>query len=129
VTGYNFAAGHGKAALGSAFLSLIETGRFAYWSDEINTPLSDGWYFFAQASACTYSLPPDGRFERDLRWSVPPNATVSTPAGRLPLHDDRLMSAALVAVYDRLYREGKLKLGRAASAVIPPVDPLDNMGY
>jgi hypothetical protein len=32
VTGYNFAGAHAKAALGSMFVALIETGRFHYWS-------------------------------------------------------------------------------------------------
>ncbi|MGB3714362.1 MAG: hypothetical protein WA996_08030, partial [Candidatus Promineifilaceae bacterium] len=40
VTGYNFAAARGKAALGSAFLSVIETGRFQYWREEPDVPLS-----------------------------------------------------------------------------------------
>lgn len=124
VTGYNFATGHGKAALGSAFLALIETGRFHYWGGDAQQPLSDGWWFFVQAEACTYQLPEGGRFERDLRWGVPEGALVDTPAGRQAIHDDRLLSAALVAVYDDLYRQGRLQLSRGASAVIGPADPL-----
>ena len=127
VTGYHFSPSH-KAALGSAFISVVETGRFHYWSGE-NEPLTDGWWFFTQAAACQYSLPADGRFERDLRWGVPASARISTPQGPLPVHDDRLISAALVAVYDALYREGKLQHGRAHSAIIPPVDPLADLGF
>jgi hypothetical protein len=124
VTGYAFSP-VAKAGLGSAFISLVETGRFLYWSGE-EQPLSDGWWFFAQAEGCTYSLPAEGRFERDLRWGVPPEIKIDTPAGLLPLHDDRLVSAALVAVYDDLIRKDRLRLGSAKSAVIPPPDPLDN---
>ena len=127
VTGYNFATGHGKAALGSAFLSVVETGRFRYWSEEEDAPLTDGWWFFTQAAECRYSLPAHGRFERDLRWGVPSSVKVSTPAGVLPVHDDRLISAALVAVYDDLFRKGTLRLGRADSAIIPASDPLEEL--
>jgi len=129
VTGYNFATGHGKAALGSAFLSVIETGRFQYWREEDDVPLTDGWWLFTQAAECRYSLPADGRFERDLRWGVPSSIKVSTPSGVLPVHDDRLISAALVAVYDDLYRKGSLRLGRAESAIIPVHDPLEGLNF
>ena len=81
VTGYGFAGTGKKAALGSVFLTLIETGRFKYWVGDDGRPLSDGWWFWTQAGACTYDIPPDGHFERDLKWSVPANARVETPAG------------------------------------------------
>ena len=38
---------------------------------------------------------------------------VSALRGRVALHDDRLISAALVAEADRLIREGKIVVGRA----------------
>ena len=129
VTGYNFAAAHGKAALGSKFLSLIETGRFKYWREVEENPLSDGWWFFIQAAECRYSLGSGGQFERDLRWGVPPSAKISTPAGILPVHDDRLISAALVAVYDDLFRTDVLRLGRAESAVIPAPSPMEGLRF
>ncbi len=129
VTGWNFAAARGKAALGSAFLSVIETGRFQYWLEEPDVPLSDGWWFFTQAAECRYSLPAEGWFERDLRWAVPASTKVSTPAGVLPVHDDRLISAALVAIYDELYRKGALRFGRAESMVIPAHDPLEGLTF
>ena len=65
----------------------------------------------------------------DLRWGVPPEARIETPAGLLPLHDDRLVSAALVAVYDDLIRKDRLRMGNARSAVIPPRDPLSNCEF
>jgi hypothetical protein len=59
-----------KAQLGSSFLSLIETGRFKYWTDDPSSePCTlhlvpggpadpDSHSFFTQAAACSYSLPP-----------------------------------------------------------------------
>ena len=49
----------------------------------------------------------------------------------MAIHDDRLVSAALVAVYDELLAAGKVRFGRASSAIIAPVDPLDpdDLGY
>ena len=127
VTGFFFNRSS-KATLGVNFLSLIETGRFAYWRGD-DVPLADGWWFFTQAQACVYSLPADGAMERDLRWGVPDGARVSTPAGSQLVHDDRLISAALVAVYDELWRDGRLHLGQAASAIIPPPNTWDDPSY
>lgn len=129
VTGYNFAGTGQKASLGSAFLALIETGRFQYWSDDKDQPASDGWWFWTQAHACTYELPPEGRFDRDLRWSVPANARIDTPTGPQLIHDDRLISASLIAELDTLYRQGVINIGRAASLVIPGRDPFADMDF
>ena len=129
VTGYNFAGTGKKAALGSAFLALIETGRFHYWTGDQDQPLSPGWWFWTQCQACTYELPPDGRFDRDLRWSVPANARIDTPTGPQLIHDDRLISAALIAHLDTLYRDGTLTIGQAASLVIPGADPFADMKF
>lgn len=129
VTGCSFAAAGTKAALGSAFISLIETGRFKYWCDDADVPLSDGWWFWQQARACSYEIPSGGRFDHDLSWGVPAHAKVETPAGPELIHDDRLISAALVAEIDLLQRQGKLVLGRAVSAIIPPADPLANLDF
>jgi hypothetical protein len=129
VTGFTFSPA-AKASLGGRFLSLIETGRFLYWAGE-EEPLSDAWWFFQQARYCDYSLPAGGRFETALRWGVPPSARIDTPLGRQAVHDDRLVSAALVAVYDELLATGKVRLGQANSAIIRPVDPIDpdNLGF
>jgi hypothetical protein len=132
VTGYAFTR-QSKARLGSNFIAVVETGRFRYWTDEADSnqpqPLGDAWWFFRQAEACAYHLPPGGIFDRDLQWGVPASAKISTPAGQQPLHDDRLLSAALVAVFDDLYTTGHLRLGRAHSAIIPASDPLDNLKF
>jgi len=47
----------------------------------------------------------------------------------LPVHDDRLLSAALVAEFDRLLRERKVLLGDAKSAVLPSFDPLSELDF
>ena len=107
-----------KAALGAAFLTLIETGRFKYWLGDEGQEGSDGFWFWTQAARCTYDLPAGGSFERDLRWYVPDSARISTPTGMEPIHDDRLISAALIAEADRLIQIGNLGLGHAKSAVI-----------
>jgi hypothetical protein len=129
VTGFSFAARGKKAWLGSAFLSLIETGRVKYWSDDANEIGSDGWWFWRQAEACSYEIPPGGRFDRDLRWGVPASATIDTPMGRQPIHDDRLLSAALITELDRLAQTGGLLLGTAESAIIDAVDPLEGLRF
>jgi hypothetical protein len=126
VTGFNFAGTGKKAGLGSLFLSLVETGRFHYWEGD---PLSDAWWFWQQVAACSYEVPPDGKFDRDLKWEVPASHKTDTPTGPQPTHDDRLLSAALVAELDRLLREGKIALGRAESAVITGKDPLDDLSF
>jgi hypothetical protein len=113
-----------KARLGSDFLALIDTGRFKYWVGDEDTPLSDGWWFRQQAAACAYSLVSGGRFDRDLRWGVPAAARVVTPNGSELIHDDRLLSAALVAELERRRAGGRLLLGASASRVVAPRDPL-----
>ena len=126
VTGFKFSP-VSKADLGNKFLSLIETGRFKYWLDEIE--LSDSWWFFQQAAACGYEVPANGRFERDLRWSVPTNHKTHTPTGIQLTHDDRLLSAALIAHTDELLRNGIIILGTAQSTIIKPQDPLANLSF
>jgi hypothetical protein len=125
VTGFKFTR-TSKSALGAAFLSLVETRRFHYWCGDGDRPGSDGWWFWQQAANCVYELPPGGSLQRDLRWYVPESARVSTPSGRRPVHDDRLLSAALVAEFDRLLREGIVRVGDAKSAVLPAFDPLSD---
>jgi len=115
-----------KAAIGSTFVSVIETGRFKYWTDE-ELPLSDSWWFWKQTAACQYELKPDGRFERDLRWGVKATHKTDTPTGPQLTHDDRLLSAALCSCLDELWRNGDVLLGRALSEIIPAADPLENM--
>ena len=74
-------------------------------------------------------LPPGGLFEKHLKWYVPDSFKIATPKGRLKIHDDRLISAALVSELDRMYREGQLILGTAESAIIDAVDPLKGLSF
>ncbi len=127
VTGFNFAGTGKKAALGSAFLSLVETGRFRYWP--IDRHLGDAFWFWRQVEACSYEIPAEGRFDRDLRWYVPATHKTQTPAGPQLTHDDRLLSAALIAELDRRLAAGDLLLGTAHSAVLQPADPLAELEF
>ena len=45
------------------------------------------------------------------------------------MHDDRLISAALVSLYDELVLEGVLRMGQGKVAVIRGRDPLDEMEF
>lgn len=106
-----------KSALGHAFIALIETGRFQYWTPDD----PDGWTFYEQCRLCTYEIQEGVPPERGLRWYVPSYATTTRPDGTtVPVHDDQLVSAALVAEADRLYRQGKLFLGGCISEVLRP---------
>jgi len=127
VTGFNFAGSGKKAGLGSALLSLVETGRFKYWP--IDLELGASWWFWKQVEACSYEVPPDARFDTALKWGVPANHKTDTPTGPELTHDDRLLSAALIAHLDHMVRTGDLLLGTAQSSVIAPVDPLANLEF
>jgi hypothetical protein len=129
VTPYDFSQPLAKAQLGSAFLALIETNRFQYWTGDEDQPLSDGWWFWQQAAACAYEIPPEGTIDRNLRWGVHPAHRTQTPLGLEPTHDDRLVSAALIAELDGLFTSGRLSLGLGRSAVIPARDPLRDPVY
>jgi hypothetical protein len=145
VTGFDFSGRGRKARLGSMFLSLVETGRFKYWSSTEGKrysaeclPLSDSWWFWRQVEACTYEVPPEGQFDRDLRWEVAPSHKTPIPGGQPHrkggstsklTHDDRLLSAALVAELDRLVRECQIALGTGESAVVRPRDPLADLHF
>jgi hypothetical protein len=115
-----------KAALGNTLLSLVETNRLKYWTDDEDTPLSDGWWFWQQAKACQYSLPLGGLFDRDLRFSVPTSHATPTPAGLQPTHDDRLMSLLLAAEAQDLLDAGKIRAGTARSEILRPYDPISD---
>lgn len=116
-----------KAEIGTRFLSIIETGRYKYFAQEIE--FDDAWWFFQQAENCTYELPPTGIFEKDLRWYVPANFKVSTPQGMEFLHDDRLLSAALIAKVDELIVDGAISIGSAHSIILDGEDPLSNLKF
>jgi hypothetical protein len=96
----------------------VETGRFRYWGDDGERAGSDGWWFWHQAAGCTYAVAPGAPFARALRWGVPAGVMVESPGGRVPLHDDRLVSAALIAHYDGLLAEGTVRAGAGEAVVV-----------
>lgn len=119
---FDFSGGR-KARLGNDFLAVVETGRFQYFHDpEAFEYGSDEWFFFLQCEHCGYELAPGTPIERGLRWGVSETAKVQIPGSgeMLLVHDDRLLSAALVAEADRLIREGELFVTTGAAAVIRP---------
>jgi hypothetical protein len=124
VSGFKFTR-RSKAQLGVDFLALVETNRFKYW--RVEHEYDDAWWFFEQARRCAYELEAGRPMETHLRWFVPETAKVGAPRGRVGLHDDRLISAALIAEVDRLVREGKVTAGRAESVVIEGVDPVEEL--
>ncbi len=56
--------------------------------------------------------------ERGLRWGVSPAVKVMCQGEMQPVHDDRLLSAALVAEADRLHKSGHWFLSTGQSVVI-----------
>jgi hypothetical protein len=121
----NHHARRSKAQLGVDFLALVETNRFKYWAEEME--FDDAWWYFAQANHCTYALDPGCPLESHLQWYVPASTRISTPTGAQPLHDDRLISAALIAAADNLIREGIIHTGTAQSVLTDHYDPLDDL--
>ena len=101
-----------KSKLGWDFLAAIETGRFKNFAG----PDPEG--FFSQLSACimTVQVGPD----RKIKWGTPEGAR--DPATGDYLHDDLVLSAALVGVLD----EQEWPFGGPA-LVVRPADPLEEM--
>ena len=57
--------------------------------------------------------------ERGLKWGVSPGATFTKADGKsVKIHDDRLLSAALVAEADRLFKGGHWFASTGESAVV-----------
>jgi hypothetical protein len=109
--GFDFSKSFGKSRLGNDFLAVVETGRFRYFAGSMEEELSDWWWFFTQCEHCGYELAEGVPIERGLRWEVKASAKVVTSTGdSIPIHDDRLLSAALIAEVDRMVRSGDLFL-------------------
>lgn len=126
VWGYKFTS-RSKAALGSWFLGMVETGRFKYFTSSVQ--FDDAWWFFTQAAACGYALPVGGRIEEQMSWGVPSTHKTNGPEGLVLTHDDRLVSAALLGYLDELVRQDEIVLATGSSIVLPPRDPLDGLGW
>ena len=115
-------SGKTKSVLGWDFLSMIDTGRLKSYSvpEDDDSELSRlDLLFFKQMAFTEYEIIPGP--EKKLRWGVPDG--VRDPASGTPLHDDLVISAALLTVLDR-----KKWSVSGPAALIPAVDPLDEMG-
>ena len=130
-----------KSELGWNLLSIIETGRFREYAlpvSTINLELSvdspaglridhravataDSLQaeFLRQLRFCQMEvLPGPGR---TIRWGVP-DGTRDPETGSL-VHDDLILSAALIAALPTI------AMGPADSAIVPALDPLDEMAF
>ena len=99
-----------KSRLGWDFLALIDSGRFQEHAD--STPEQE--QFFREARACKYTL--SSGPDRRLQWSVPPG---TRDRQGQEIHDDWLMSAALVSLL-----EGEITAGGSPTSIIRAQDPL-----
>lgn len=118
VFGFDFGGGR-KARLGNDFLAIVETSRFKYFRDRLDSEGTDEWFFFLQCEHCACELAEGMPIERGLKWGVPDSAKAQLSSGDVILvHDDRLLSAGLLGEVDRLYREGEIFLSTGESAVI-----------
>lgn len=115
-----------KSDLGWSFLSLIDSGRLKTYAvdDQEKFPFSRGDLgdvaskFFRQLEHCQYEIFPGP--EKRIRWSVP-DGTRDPASGEL-IHDDLVISAALLAVLD-----DKPWSVSGKAAVVAAPDPLDEM--
>jgi hypothetical protein len=108
-----------KSRLGWNFLSVIESGRFKDHRREQPAGAiqkDEQAIFWQEVEECQMEVIPGP--ERKLRWGVPDGTRAMD--GEL-VHDDLLISAALVALLD------EQTWGRAESEVIEAVDPLAGM--
>jgi hypothetical protein len=104
---FQFSPPKRKSDLGWDFLAVVETGRFKMFHDDG----SEDWReFWTQVEECRYEVT-EGE-ERRMKWGVD-SATI---------HDDRLLSAALVAELDHAKWIVPTK-----SAVIKAKDPMDDI--
>lgn len=116
-----------KSQLGWDFLSLIDAGRWQESRFDAAAEPADAHerqarrlqsLFFRQAEACQYQvLPGPGK---QMRWGVPETRR-DHESGAL-LHDDLLLSAALVCLLDKLPWSAP-----APTVIIPASDPLREM--
>jgi len=124
VTGFEFYGRGKKASLGLAFVGLIELNRVKVF-DEGDVELSDEWWFFQQCAGCGMELKDGGKIEKDLKWGVPAKKKIDTDAeGLVELHDDRLLSATLIAHGDQLIKDGDLYLGGGGASSFEAIDLL-----
>lgn len=103
-----------KSKLGWDFLSVVESGRYRDYKPAGLD--ADQAQFWRELEHCQMEVLPGP--ERRLRWGVPDGTR--GPDGEL-VHDDLVLSAALVAVLD------EQQWGLGESAVVAARDPLEEM--
>jgi len=109
-----------KSDLGWAFLALVDSGRLQDYADpEDGQSLSRlHQEFFQQLIATQYEIVPGP--DKKIKWAVP-EGTRDLTNGEL-IHDDLVLSAALLAVLDE---QAWAVTGEAA--LVKAADPLDDM--
>lgn len=119
-----------KSKLGWDFLGIIETGRFKDWRadplDPALTPaLSRGerGIFWTQVENCQMMVVPGP--ERKMKWGVPDG--MRDPRSGELLHDDLVLSAALVAVLDE--QEWSAPGGAKIAKARDPLAVIDGEGF
>lgn len=110
-----------KSELAWSFLSLIDSGRFKDYAMGVEG--TEGLaqlqaLFFEQLTHCQYEITPGP--EKRVTWGVPPNSRSMTSGE--PVHDDLVISAALLAAID-----GESWSVPGEAAVIRAADPLESM--
>ena len=108
--------GKSKSDLGWSFLSVIETGRYKEHA-AADDPLQAA--FWQQCQNAQIEILPGPN--RQMRWAVP-DGTRDPTTGEL-VHDDLLISAALVSLLDHQ------EFGYAASEIVAAYDPLSEMEF
>ena len=113
-----------KSDLGWAFIAICETGRFKDYDctapayEGSNLRLLQRTFEHQLDFTALEVLPGPGRL---ARWSVPDG--VRHPETGEPLHDDLILSAALIAALE------DHPWGSAESAVVQPFDPLHDLTF
>jgi hypothetical protein len=106
-----------KSQLGWDFLAVVETGRYKEYVSQHEDRLHSA--FWTQVENCQYHIM-EGPGQL-MRWGVP-DGTRHLQTGEL-LHDDLLISAALVSQLD------DQSFGLAISKVVPTPDIFDNKDF
>jgi hypothetical protein len=111
VTPFVFSAAS-KSRLGWGFLAVVETGRYREYAPQDDLQA----LFWREARLCRASVFPGP--EKRMAWGVPDGTR--DPADGTPVHDDLLLSAALVAELERMEWGG----ASTRALVVPGRDPL-----
>lgn len=110
-----------KSTLAWQFLSLVDSGHFKEYTSGGEGPDEQAQLqalFFEQLAHCEYQITPGP--DKRIVWGVPANSR-SAASGE-PVHDDLVISAALLSVLD-----GESWSLPGLAEIIQAADPLDSM--